>query len=39
MLLANGTWENHTPDEWVSAEALVTMLDVCAAIVAEAGSG
>ena len=39
LLLANGTWENHTPDEWVSAEALVTMLDVCAAIVAEAGSG
>ena len=39
LLLANGTWENHTPDEWVSAEALVTMLDVCAAIVSEAGSG
>lgn len=33
LLLANGTKANHTSDESVSAEALVTMLDVCAAIV------
>jgi tripeptide aminopeptidase len=37
LLLANGTAANHTPDESVSAEALARMLDVCAAIVAEAG--
>lgn len=39
LLLANGTWANHTSDEWVSAEALVQMLDICAEIVAEAGRG
>ena len=39
LLLANGTEANHTPDESVAAEALVRMLDVCAAIVAEAGRG
>jgi acetylornithine deacetylase/succinyl-diaminopimelate desuccinylase-like protein len=39
LLLANGTEANHTPDESVSAEALVRMLDVCTAIVAEAGRG
>lgn len=37
LLLANGTEANHTPDESVSAEALVRMLDVCTAIVAEVG--
>lgn len=37
LLLANGTVANHTPDESVSAEALRQMLDVCAAIVVEAG--
>jgi len=37
LLLANGTAANHTPDESVSAEDLVRMLDVCAAIVGEAG--
>ena len=39
LLLANGSEANHTPDESVSAEALVLMLDVCTAIVAEAGRG
>jgi len=39
LLLANGTEANHTPDESVAAEALVRMLDVCAAIVSEAGRG
>ena len=38
LLLANGTEANHTSDESVTAEALVTMLDVCAAIVEEMGS-
>lgn len=37
LLLANGTEANHTSDESVSAEALQTMFDVCAAIVDEAG--
>jgi len=37
LLLANGTEANHTPEESVSEEALVRMLDVCAAIVVEAG--
>jgi tripeptide aminopeptidase len=37
LLLANGTAANHTPDESVSAGALARMLEVCAAIVAEAG--
>jgi tripeptide aminopeptidase len=37
LLLANGTAANHTSDESVSAAALARMLDVCAAIVVEAG--
>jgi tripeptide aminopeptidase len=37
VLLANGTEANHTSDESVSEEALVRMLDVCSAIVAEGG--
>ncbi|MCB0875618.1 MAG: M20/M25/M40 family metallo-hydrolase [Solirubrobacterales bacterium] len=39
LLLANGTWDNHTADEWVSADALRQMLAVCEAIVSEAGRG
>ena len=39
LLLANGTEANHTSDESVSAQALVTMLDVCAAVVDEIGAG
>ena len=38
VLLANGTEANHTPDESVSARNLETMLEVCEAIVAEAGA-
>ncbi len=38
LLLANGTEANHTSEESVSSEALVAMLDVCAAIVEEMGS-
>jgi tripeptide aminopeptidase len=39
VLLANGTDANHTPDESVSARNLDAMLEVCEAIVAEAGAG
>jgi tripeptide aminopeptidase len=35
VLLANGTTDNHTPQESVSAEALTKMLAVCEAIVRE----
>ena len=38
VLLANGTTANHTPDESVSARNLEAMLEVCEAIVAEAGA-
>ena len=38
LLLANGTKANHTPDESVARSELVSMLDVCAAIVEEAGA-
>jgi tripeptide aminopeptidase len=38
VLLANGTEANHTPRECVSARSLDAMLDVCEAIVAEAGA-
>ena len=38
LLLANGTEANHTPDESVAKSELVSMLDVCAAIVEEAGA-
>jgi tripeptide aminopeptidase len=38
LLLANGTEANHTSDESVSAQALVTMLEVCAAVVDELGA-
>jgi tripeptide aminopeptidase len=36
VLLANGTEANHTPDERVSGAAIVEMLEICEAIVAEA---
>lgn len=36
VLLANGTKANHTPQESVSAEAIVEMLGVCEAVVEEA---
>jgi tripeptide aminopeptidase len=38
LLLANGTEANHTPDESVAKSELVSMLEVCAAIVEEAGA-
>ncbi len=38
LLLANGTEANHTPDESVAKSALVSMLEVCSAIVEEAGA-
>jgi len=38
LLLANGTEANHTPDESVAIGELARMLDVCAAIVEEAGA-
>jgi tripeptide aminopeptidase len=37
VLLANGTYANHTPDEYVPRANLAEMLEVCEAIVAEAG--
>jgi tripeptide aminopeptidase len=37
VLLANGTTANHTPQETVPAANLDKMLDVCEAIVSEAG--
>jgi tripeptide aminopeptidase len=37
LLLANGTEANHTPEERVSARNLERMLEVCEAIVEEAG--
>ncbi len=37
LLLANGTEANHTPDESVAISELVRMLDVCAALVEQAG--
>jgi tripeptide aminopeptidase len=39
VLLANGTEANHTPQESVSARNLDAMLEVCEAILAEAGAG
>lgn len=38
LLLANGTEANHTPDESVAKSELASMLEVCAAIVEEAGA-
>lgn len=37
VLLANGTWENHTPAEWVAREDMAAMLAVCEGILEEAG--
>jgi tripeptide aminopeptidase len=37
VLLANGTKDNHTPDESVTAEAIVEMLRVCEAAIGVAG--
>jgi tripeptide aminopeptidase len=39
LLLANGTEANHAPDERVAADRIVTMLDVCEAVVAEVATG
>jgi hypothetical protein len=39
VLLANGTTDNHTPQESVPARDLTKMLEVCEAIVAGAGEG
>jgi tripeptide aminopeptidase len=38
ILLANGTAENHTPEETVTARALTEMLAVCEQLVAKAAS-
>ncbi len=38
VLLANGTWENHTADEWVARDDLAGMLDVCESILVEAAN-
>jgi tripeptide aminopeptidase len=38
VLLANGTYANHTADEYVPRANLGEMLEVCEAIVAEAAS-
>jgi tripeptide aminopeptidase len=38
VLLANGTEANHTPEERVSAAAIVEMLGICEAIVEEAAA-
>ncbi len=38
LLLANGTEANHTPNERVAVTELTRMLEVCAAIVEEAGA-
>jgi hypothetical protein len=37
VLLANGTYANHTADEYVPRANLGEMLEVCESIVAEAG--
>jgi tripeptide aminopeptidase len=37
VLLANGTEANHTPDELVTEEAIVEMLEVCEAAIGRAG--
>jgi tripeptide aminopeptidase len=37
LLLANGTDANHTPEESVPASNIVAMLDICEAIIEEAG--
>jgi tripeptide aminopeptidase len=39
VLLANGTEANHTPQDSVSASALVEMLEVCEAAIAAAAAG
>jgi tripeptide aminopeptidase len=36
ILLANGTYDNHTHQEWVPRENLVEMLEVCEAVLVEA---
>jgi tripeptide aminopeptidase len=38
VLLANGTENNHTPEEMVVAAQMVEMLEICEALVAEAAS-
>ena len=38
LLLANGTYDNHTPEESVPRENLATMLEICERIVARAGA-
>jgi di/tripeptidase len=39
VLLANGTLDNHTPQESVAAERIVEMLGVCEQIAELAGAG
>ncbi len=38
ILLANGTYENHTHQEWVPRENLAEMLEICEQIVIEAAA-
>lgn len=38
ILLANGTYENHTHQEWVPRENLIEMLEVCEAAIEEAAA-
>ncbi len=38
ILFANGTYENHTHQEWVPRENLVEMLEVCEAVIREAAA-
>jgi tripeptide aminopeptidase len=38
ILLANGTYENHTHQEWVPRENLAEMLEVCEAVIREASA-
>jgi tripeptide aminopeptidase len=39
VLLANGTMDNHTPQESVPAANLTAMVEVCEAILTEAATG
>jgi tripeptide aminopeptidase len=38
ILLANGTYENHTHQEWVPRENLAEMLEICEAVLEEAAA-
>ena len=38
ILLANGTYENHTHQEWVPRENLAEMLEICEQVLVEAAA-